>query len=134
VAYRATLAVEMLTKGFPGDSVTGRLTDDEDVLDRFFQRHSSLACPALDPRSRLCELYEWRPVACRTNGPPIRFGDERAPHCRLCFEQASRETLERCRVEPDPEGLEQLILQGMGVAAGKVWETLIAFALARGAG
>jgi hypothetical protein len=50
------------------------------------------------------------------------------PACRLCFVGASAETLEGCRLEFDPEGLEEAALEVMGADAGD-WETIVAFAL-----
>jgi Fe-S-cluster containining protein len=132
VRRRAEQAVAVLAEGFPGDPVTGRLTGEEPTLDRFFERHGSLPCPALDPGTQRCDLYAWRPVSCRTYGPPTRFGDERSPPCRLCFVDASAESIEASRMVPDRDGQEQRILAGMGVLGGEEWETLIAFALKRG--
>jgi Fe-S-cluster containining protein len=119
---RARNAVSILGKDFPGD---------EAALDRLHERHACLPCPLLDPLSGRCELYAWRPVSCRIYGPPIRFGAQESPPCRLCFAGASEETVERCRLEPDQEGLEEEILAGMGVVGGEEWETLIPFVLAR---
>ena len=132
VAARAGRAVAELEAGYPGDAGSGRLAADETVLDRFFERHGGLACPALDPGSGRCDLHAWRPVSCRTYGPPLRFGDEAAPPCDLCFAGAPAETVESCRIEPDRDGLEERILAEMGVRGGEDWETLIAFALAGG--
>lgn len=125
---RARAAVSLLAEGYPGDPAGGRLEAGAVELDRFFERHGSLVCPVLDPGSSRCELYAWRPVACRVYGPPARFGEEQSPPCRLCFEGAPPEEIEACRMEPDREGLEQRVLAGMGVS-GDDWETLIAFAL-----
>jgi len=130
VERRARAAVAALTPAFPGDPATGRLDEDETRLDAFFERHATLACPALDPLSGRCELYAERPVACRTHGPPLRYGEEAAPHCRLCFRDADAEIVERCRFEPDPEGIEDVLLDRLGAQAGGEWETLIAFVLA----
>src|SRR4051812_14579993 len=30
-------------------------------------------CPVLDPDTGMCDLYEWRPLTCRTFGPPLHF-------------------------------------------------------------
>jgi Fe-S-cluster containining protein len=130
IAVRAAAAVRRLTPGFPGDPQSGDLIQDEQELDRFFEGHQALACPALGPESGRCELYAWRPVACRTFGPPLRFGEERADPCKLCFDGADAAEIERCRIEPDVEGLEGSILDRIGPNGGKLWETLIAFALA----
>jgi len=127
---RAREAVAALDAGFPGEHASGRLVVDEETLDRFFERHASMPCPALDPGSGRCELYAARPVACRTYGPPLRFGAEEAPACRLCFQGADATTVEHCRYEPDPAALEDGLLSRLGVRAGEEWETLIAFALA----
>ena len=114
--------MQLLGEDFPGDEAT---------LDRLHERHASLPCPLLDPLSGRCELYEWRPVSCRIYGPPIRFDTQKSPPCRLCFTGASEESVERCRMEPDCEGLEEEILASLGVAGGEEWETLIPFVLAR---
>lgn len=130
IRRRTSEAVAALRQGFPGQCETGRLTGDEPALDRFFERHATMPCPALDPASGCCDLYEARPVACRTYGPPISFGGEASLPCRLCFQGAGAEIVHRCTLAPDRRGLEQTILAGLGVAAGEEWETLIAFALA----
>ena len=128
---RARRAVEILNDGYPGDRQSGKLVADGAALDAFFERHGALPCPALDPSTDRCELYTWRPVACRTYGPPLRFGDEAAPPCRLCFRQAGPALTERCRMEPDEAGREESLLRRLGVEPGAEWETLIAFVVAR---
>jgi Fe-S-cluster containining protein len=130
VDRRAREAVATLEDGFPGDFAGGRLVDDQATLDRFFDRHRSMPCPALAPGSGRCELYAARPVACRTYGPPVRFGEAPAPPCRLCFQGAPDGAVDSCRFHPDPAGLEETILSRLGVVPGEEWETLIAFALA----
>jgi Fe-S-cluster containining protein len=130
IRRRATQSLDLLADGYPGDAASGRLTQDESRLDPFFERHASLPCPALDPESETCDLHPWRPVSCRIYGPPVRFVDKASPPCGLCFQGASPATVERCRVEPDRDGIEEAILTQMGVAADEQWETLIAFALA----
>jgi Fe-S-cluster containining protein len=88
-----------------------------------------MPCPALDPRTGLCELYEYRPWTCRTYGPPIRIGDEDLPPCPHCFEPTPEPLLEALRVEPDPEGLEDALLDALERAEGVRSETVVAFAL-----
>jgi Fe-S-cluster containining protein len=129
ILRRAAYAVEVLAEGFPGDAASGRLTQDETRLDPFFERHASLACPVLDPAARTCDLHSSRPVSCRTYGPPLRFGDKVSPPCGLCFRGATQETVERCRIEPDRDGIESAVLAHMGVVVDEHWETLIAHAL-----
>lgn len=124
VIQRAQSQLSTLREGFPGDPETGILTDGDD--DAYFTRHGSLPCPALDPETGRCDLYAHRPLTCRTFGPPVRIGDSVLPPCRLCFQGASPEIVEACRVEPDPHGLEDRLLARLSEE-----ETLIALALAR---
>lgn len=122
VLERARTQLPPLREEFPGDPATGVLADDDEA---YFTRHGGLPCPVLDPETGRCDLYDHRPITCRTFGPPVRIGDEDLPPCRLCFVGAGEETVEACRVEPDPEGLEDRLLDDLGDE-----ETLIAFAVA----
>lgn len=131
VLSRARAAVERLLPGFPGERARGILAPDEDLREAFFERHRDLPCPALDPPTGACDLYEWRPVTCRTYGLPIRTGDEDLPPCRLCFAGAPAAEVEACRVEVDPERREDGLLDGLGDAPELPRETVVAFALAR---
>ncbi|MCP3982732.1 MAG: YkgJ family cysteine cluster protein [bacterium] len=129
IRERARGAVRRMEHGFPGDVTRGRPAADESRLDAFFERHAALACPALEPQTGRCELYDSRPVACRTYGPPLSFGGREAPHCHLCFDGADEAEVARCRIEPDREGLESELLAGLGVEPSEEWDTLIAFVL-----
>lgn len=131
---RAAGAVRTMSAGFPGDAATGRLDDDDTRIDRFLDRHRDLPCPALDPVAGTCELYAARPVTCRTYGPPVRLGGEDLPPCRLCFVGAAPDRIEVCRVEPDPDGIEDGILDAMEEAGEGDGDTVIAWVLARRAG
>lgn len=122
---RARRQLPLLLEDFPGDAETGALADDDEESDPYFTRHGSLPCPALDPATGCCDLYAWRPLTCRTFGPPARIGESALPPCHLCFQGAPAEAVEACRVEPDPHGLEDRLLSPLGED-----ETLIAFALA----
>ena len=132
VRARAKASQRKLRRRFPGDPATGRLSEDEAARERFFERHASEPCPALDPESGACDLYAARPLSCRSYGPPVRIANEKLPPCRLCFVGASAREVERCRVEIDPEGLEDRLLRRLlraGEPAGA--ETVVAFALDR---
>jgi len=131
IRRRARSAARVMKRGFPGDPATGRLNEDEAARERFFDRHDSRPCPALDPASGACEVYAARPLTCRTFGPPVRIGHEDLPPCRLCFVGATGAKLERCRVDVDPGDAEDRLLRrlhraGLPAAA----ETVVAFALA----
>ncbi|RPI27207.1 MAG: YkgJ family cysteine cluster protein [Acidobacteria bacterium] len=109
VRRRAEEVVRIVKPDFPGDAETG-LLEDEDGIDGFTSAFSDVACPALDPTTGLCDLYDSRPMSCRTYGLPILHEMEKLPPCSLCFQGSSLEEIENCRVEPDPDGLENAIL------------------------
>lgn len=130
VERRARSDVRALQRGFPGDPDSGRLNEDETAREAFFDRHQERPCPALDPRTGGCELYESRPLTCRSYGPPLSVDGENLPPCRLCFVGASPRTISRFRVTVDDEGLEDRLLRRL-FRAGEpaAAETLVAFAL-----
>jgi Fe-S-cluster containining protein len=130
VRRRAAAAVAASRADFPGDPATGRLSGDETAEDRFFETRAADPCPALDPATGGCDLYEHRPISCRTYGPPVRLGGRDLPPCRLCFTAAPPAAIERCRVDPDPDRIEEVVLDRMRRAGGDDRETTIAFALA----
>ena len=83
-------------------------------------------CPALDPASGTCDLYDSRPITCRTFGPAVRFGSESLAVCELCFQGATDKQIASCEVEVDPDNLEaELLLQ----LEGETGDTIVAFAL-----
>ena len=57
---------------FPGDPQTGRLGETEADQARFEDYANQAPCPALNPATGLCDIYEWRPMTCRVFGPPVR--------------------------------------------------------------
>lgn len=110
-----------------GRNTLGREIEEEEALEALIERQSELPCPVLDPATLTCRLYAFRPIACRTFGPPIEIGGEPLPPCRLCFVGANEAEIERCRVEVDPRDLEGEILDTL---VDYDRETLIAFVLA----
>ena len=55
----------------------------------FFDRTASVACPALSEQG-VCQIYEARPLVCRTFGLPLRNGPEfMAEVCELNFTEAT---------------------------------------------
>jgi len=116
---------------FPGDLATGLLGESEDERERFEEFANQTACPALDPATGRCDVYDWRPMTCRVFGPPIRMdagkGDGVAlGHCELCFVGASEEEVAACEM-PVPHALEQELLDRIPAKG----ETVVAFALLR---
>lgn len=116
--------------GFPGDSATGALGTSSADQARFEDFANDAACPALDPATGRCDVYEWRPMTCRVFGPPVRAagenGAEGLGHCELCFIGATPEQIAACEM-PVPHALEAELLQEIEPKA----ETIVAFALLR---
>lgn len=145
-----TLAADLQRRGriwlyehgptFPGDPRTGILGETEIERERFEGYANQAACPALNPATGLCDIYEWRPMTCRVFGPPIRIdaGDEgRDPeaeneethalgHCELCFIGATTAEVAACEM-PIQYEYEQTLLAELPTQG----ETIVAFALLR---
>src|SRR4051812_31582334 len=94
VRTRARNAISRLAPMFPGDPVTGILTEDDSSQAAFDDFANDEPCPALDPETGTCDLYAHRPITCREFGPPVRLEDA-GPNafsvCELCFQGASPE-------------------------------------------
>lgn len=130
VRERARDAVARLAAEFPGDPATGLLDEGELAEQRFAEFANDEPCPALDPETGTCELYESRPMTCRTFGPPVH-SEEGLGVCELCFHGASDEEIAACEMIPDPDDLESTLRQQLEETTGTHGETIVAFALAR---
>lgn len=111
IRLRARHSYERIRREFPDDPLGAVLAEDEAAADE--------PCPALDPESGACDLYDWRPVTCRTFGPAVSFGGGALAVCELCYQGATDEQIAACSVDVDLGGLDQ----GEG-------ETIVAWALA----
>jgi Fe-S-cluster containining protein len=120
VRARAEAYVRTIAPQYPGNAETGEL-EDEDALPASMDE---APCPALDPDTGRCELYEWRPVTCRTFGPATKVGEQEFAACQLCYEGASEAEVAACAVEVDEEGLEVKLLAELGGGM-----TIVAYAL-----
>jgi len=129
VRRRATRSVRRLARDFPGDPSTGRFSGGEEAEQGFCARHGAKRCPALDGASGRCDVYEWRPLACRAMGPPVRLGGVNLSPCPYCFGPASAAEVERCRALPDPKGRENGLLDALEAREDRRGETVIPFAL-----
>lgn len=113
---------------FPGNPATGLLGRSEEEQARFEEFANDAPCPALNPETGLCDVYEWRPMTCRVFGPPIRVADGKALGCcELCFVGASENEIARCEMQV-PHELENQLIEETGAAD----ETVVAFALRSG--
>ena len=88
VRQRAREAVARRAREFPGDPLTGMLDEGEEAEERFGDFANDEPCPALDPVTGYCELYESRPMTCRVFGPAVQSEDGLGV-CELCFHGAS---------------------------------------------
>ncbi len=130
VRARACESVSRLSATFPGDPATGLLDEGEAAEERFAEFADDEPCPALDPQSGTCDLYAYRPMTCRTFGPPVRSGPEGGLGvCELCYHGAGEAEIAACAVEPDPDGLEDALLDELEEATGRRGQTIVAFAL-----
>ncbi len=76
---------------------------DEDGLP---EGMDEVPCPALDPVTGCCDLYDSRPITCRTFGPAVKTPDGGVASCELCFAGASDEQIAACAVEFDRGALD----------------------------
>ena len=133
IRRRVRDTVVRLSEDYPGDPMSGIL--DEDDTDEAAKRWDDFAnaepCPVLDPATGTCELYEYRPVTCRTFGPALK-SDGDLGHCELCFVGATEEEVIAQEMHPDPDNLEAALVEELQRTTGECGETIIAFALARG--
>jgi Fe-S-cluster containining protein len=129
VRERAREAVSRLSKEFPGDPASGLLDEGEEAEQRFAEFANDEPCPALDPATGLCELYEARPMTCRVFGPPVRSEDGLGV-CELCFQGASDKEIAECEMNPDPDDLESTLLEEIEQTTGAHGQTIVAFCLA----
>jgi Fe-S-cluster containining protein len=133
IRKRVRDTVGRLSEDYPGDPMSGIL--DEDDTDEAAKRWDDFAnaepCPVLDPATGTCELYEYRPVTCRTFGPALK-SDGDLGHCELCFVGATEEEVIAQEMHPDPDNLEAALVEELQRTTGECGETIIAFALARG--
>ena len=132
IRKRVLATVTRLSEDYPGDPVSGVL--DEDDTDEAAKRWDDFAneepCPVLDPATGTCELYEFRPVTCRTFGPALKT-DGDLGHCELCFVGATDQEVAAAEMHPDPNDLEATLVEELQKTTGECGETIIAFALAR---
>jgi Putative zinc- or iron-chelating domain len=150
---RARAWIAEFGKDFPGDAGTGVLGESEVEQARFEDFANDAPCPALNPETGLCEVYEWRPMTCRVFGPPARLptdedlsagtpvihptdedlsagtpvgGAVALACCELCFVGASEPEIAACEMAV-PHELEARLVE----ETGRSGETVVAFALLR---
>lgn len=131
VRSRAREAVARLSPEFPGDPATGVLGTTKKDRRWFESLANEEPCPALDPVAGTCDLYEFRPMTCRTFGPPVRV-EGGLGVCELCYQGRSEEEIAACEMVPDPDDLESRLVRELETRSGKSGDTIVAFALVNG--
>jgi len=130
---RARTWIAEQASDFPGNLDTGILGTSEEDQTRFEDFANDAPCPALNPQTGLCDVYEFRPMTCRVFGPPVRVaGGEGLACCELCFIGASPDEIAACEMPLPLEFEEQLLAEMNESSETSVFrETIVAFALLR---
>jgi len=123
-------SVARLSADFPGNPKTGVLDLGEAAERDFADFANDEVCPVLDPATGLCDLYEWRPMTCRTFGPPVAAEDGLGV-CELCYKGASQEEIAACEMVVDPDDMESKLVRSVEKSTGVSGETIVAWSLAR---
>jgi Fe-S-cluster containining protein len=126
IRERAWASVGRLSGEFPGNVKTGVLDEGPEAEQRFEEFANDEPCPVLDPKTGLCDLYEARPMSCRTFGPPVQ-SDGGLGVCELCFHGATDEQIAACEMVADPEDLESKLLVKLEKDRGVGGRTVVAF-------
>lgn len=125
IRKRARAWIAEYSPDFPGDPATGIIGTSDENQSRFEDFANDAPCPALNPATGLCDVYEWRPMTCRVFGPPVRMGEgDSLGCCELCFIGASEAEIATCEM-PIPHDLEASLLAEIPQSG----DTVVAFAL-----
>jgi Fe-S-cluster containining protein len=131
---RVEISLKKIESLFPGDVTTGILNPDYEEAPLFADEDSigdSEPCPVLDPATGTCDLYEARPIVCRTFGPPMRTADGDLATCELCFITASEQEIAAAELDPDIPAQEAASNEAFNQSHKVHGETIVALALAR---
>jgi Fe-S-cluster containining protein len=128
IRLRARASMQRLAGAFPGNLKTGLLDEGPQAEERFAEFGNDEPCPVLDPESGRCDLYEVRPMTCRTFGPPVR-AEGGLGVCELCYHGATNEQIAACEMVADPDDLESNLLLQLEMAGGQRGDTIVALCL-----
>jgi Fe-S-cluster containining protein len=126
IRTRARDSIQRLSGEFPGNVKTGVLDEGPEAEERFAEFANDEVCPVLDPETGLCELYDARPMTCRTFGPPVP-SDGGLGVCELCFHGATDEQIAACEMVVDPDDVESKLLGKLEKTQGPRGRTIVAF-------
>jgi Fe-S-cluster containining protein len=129
IRLRNADSLSRLEPWFPGDRATGILGEDYEAAILFEEFANDEICPVLDPATGTCDLYESRPILCRTFGPPMRTEEGNLGTCELCFIHASTEEIATCELDPEFPAVEEASNAAFDEAHGRTGQTLVAYAI-----
>ena len=129
IRTRVATSLTRLDPWFPGEVATGILNEDYEATILFEEFANDEPCPVLDPATGTCDLYNSRPILCRTFGPPMRTEEQNLATCELCFIHATTEEIAACELDPSIPAVEQASNQAFNAAHHLHGETLVAYAL-----
>jgi Fe-S-cluster containining protein len=129
IRARVSESLTKLDPWFPGDIATGILNEDYEAAILFEEFANDEPCPVLDLEHGTCDLYEHRPILCRTFGPPMRTEEDNLATCELCYIHATTEEIVACELDPAIPALEAASNEAFNAAHKLHGETLIAYAL-----
>jgi len=126
IRTRARDSIQRLSAEFPGNVKTGALDEGPEAEERFAEFANDEVCPVLDPETGLCDLYDARPMTCRTFGPPVR-SEGGLGVCELCFHGASDQQIAACEMVVDSDDVESKLLGQLERTRGPRGQTIVAF-------
>jgi Fe-S-cluster containining protein len=129
IRARVSESLTKLDPWFPGDIATGILNEDYEAAILFEEFANDEPCPVFDLEHGTCDLYEHRPILCRTFGPPMRTEEDNLATCELCYIHATTEEIAACELDPTIPALEAASSAAFNAAHNLHGETLIAYAL-----
>lgn len=129
IRARVADSLTRLDPWFPGDRHSGILNEDYEAAILFEEFANDEPCPVLDLEQGTCDLYEDRPILCRTFGPPMRTAEDNLATCELCFIHASTEEIAACELDPTIPAQEEASNEAYNAEHGLHGQTLIAYAL-----
>jgi Fe-S-cluster containining protein len=134
IRARTAESLTRLAPHFPGDPATGILSEDYETSPLFADESEDALgdnelCPVLDPMTGTCDLYEHRPIVCRTFGPPMRTLEGNLATCELCYIHASTEEIAAAELDPMIPAREAASNEAFNAAHNFHGETIIAYAL-----
>jgi Fe-S-cluster containining protein len=126
---RVAASLARLAPAFPGDPATGILTEGDKAAEAFEEFANDEPCPVLDPTTGTCDLYEHRPILCRTFGPPGCTEDGNLAACELCYTEATTEEIIACELDPTIPETVAASDEAFNAAHETCGEALIVYAL-----